>query len=74
MTKKEAIKAVDAILYNNCATMSEKIEQIAELIGTTKRQIHLHTDIVCDPKLWHEPKQEYEKLKEENEKLKSIWK
>lgn len=32
MRHKEAVKRIEAILYGNCATMSEKIEQIAELI------------------------------------------
>ncbi|MBQ0074563.1 MAG: hypothetical protein KBT34_10245 [Prevotella sp.] len=58
MTHIEAKQRIEAILYNNCATMSEKIEQIAELIESPKREIHLHTDIVCDPNLWHEPKQQ----------------
>lgn len=38
MNHKEAKQRVEAILYNNCATMSEKIEQIAELITTVTEE------------------------------------
>lgn len=43
MTHKEVINSIENILYHNCATMSEKIEQIAELVTLTRNRTVIDT-------------------------------